>query len=494
MKQFLLGVDRGSTNVKAVLYNMMGAEVSSASLPLDPPHQEYAGWAEQDMAQLWERTVRAIRMLLEKYPICASQIAAIGFSGHGGGLYAIDEQGKPVRPCILSMDNRMAAENQRRKEAGLQVFQTSKVDPAILLYWLRTHEPETYDRIRWAMAAKDWIRYCMTGVPAISGSDFGMSALFRDGQLDPSAFTRLEIPDAADRIPPFRMAWEISGYVTEDAAAQTGLQAGTPCVMGGHDCALASFGVGGSRNGHLSAIMGTFAMNMLLADHCDLSHTSAYGRIVESVLPQKQMFMNSTSAGSSLDWFIRVFCPYEQQLAAQQKISVHTVLENMALETEKTDIIWHPYVVPLWDNPPNAHVGLYGANLHTSRNEIMRAVLEGIAFAEVRALEGMLELAHVEKLVLTGGGARSRVWGQIFSDLLELPVEIPEIQDAACRGAALLAGIGVGAIRDHDAASQLPIQIGRQYLPAGSAAQNRRQYQRFCDLIEANRPFWKSLP
>ena len=494
---YLMGIDRGSTNIKAAIYDFSGVEVARESSTLPAPCARQAGWAEQDMETLWETAVLTIRQVLQKSRIPSSKISAIGFSGHGGGLYAIDRTGAPVRPAILSTDSRVYQEDLLRKKAGLPVIETSKADPAKFLAWIYNHEPEVYQKIDKIMAAKDYLRYRMTGVVAVSCSDFGMSSFFdAAGNYAEDAFLRFGLPETPDILPPIHEAWDVCGKVTEQAAKETGLFLGTPCVMGGHDCAVASFGVGGVCTGHLTAIFGTFAMNMLIGTSdffADLPD-DAFGMYDPSVLPQKWLYMNSALIGRGLDWFIKTFCQYEAMAAQQAGDSVYEYLEALAEKGVQSSVICHPYLIPGWKDLKCAKMGIYGADISTTKEDLLFSVFEGLAFAEVQALQPLTQIVPVEKIVLTGGGANNRFWGQILADLLDLPVIVPDIGDAACRGAALLAAIGTGILAGHREAAALPVAVRTQYLP-GSARQAlyQKNYKKYLELIQYNLPFWKSL-
>ena len=112
MKKYLMGIDRGSTNIKAAVYDFQGREIFIAGTPVELPRQYHLGWAEQDMDLLWENTVTAVRKLFDTSDVKPEEIAAIGFSGHGNGLYLVDKQGKPSRLAIMSIDSRVYYENQ----------------------------------------------------------------------------------------------------------------------------------------------------------------------------------------------------------------------------------------------------------------------------------------------------------------------------------------------------------------------------------------------
>lgn len=493
---YLMGIDRGSTNVKAAIYDLRGQELCAASTPAEIPSKPHEGWAEQDMCRIWDNTVQSIRAVLQKSGLDPAEIRAVGFSGHGGGLYAVRADGSPVRAGILSLDSRTYLEDLERRRRGETVESVSKVDPARLLQWLRQHEPEGYAATHAVMAAKDYLRFRMTGELAVSLSDFGMSVLVDPAtlQYDARALARFGIPEAARMLPPIRDAWEVCGAVTPEAARQTGLCAGTPCVMGGHDCAAASFGCGGTRTGHLTAILGTFSMNMLVGSAAPYASgpEGLFGRPDRAVIPDTWLYMNSALTGRGLDWFVHTFCQEEQEAARRAGTSVYDALLTQAASAAQRHLVCHPFIIPpAWAGMEHAQMGLYGVNMNTRRADIIRAVLEGLAFSEVQALLPMTKLAPVRALTLTGGGASNALWGQIFADTLGLPVCVPEVGDAACRGAALLAGVGTGLIEGFSA---IPAPAVRKtYLPqSAQAGATREAFARWQTYFSHMEPLWRA--
>ena len=475
---YLMGIDRGSTNVKAAIYDLRGQEICAASTPAEIPSKPHEGWAEQDMCRIWDNTVRSIRAVLQKSGLDPARIRAVGFSGHGGGLYAVRADGSPARAGILSLDSRTRLEDLACHHRGEAVESVSKVDPARLLQWLKRNEPEVFAETHAVMAAKDYLRFRMTGELAVSLSDFGMSVLVDPAtqQYDERTLARFGIPEAARMLPPIRDAWEVCGAVTPEAAQQTGLCTGTPCVMGGHDCAAASFGCGGTRTGHLTAILGTFSMNMLVggASPYATGPDGLFGRPDRAVIPDTWLYMNSALTGRGLDWFVHTFCQDEQKTARRNGMSVYDELLAQATSAAQRHLVCHPFIIPpAWAGMEHAQMGLYGVNMNTRRADIIRAVLEGLAFSEVQALLPMTKLAPVRVLTLTGGGASNAFWSQIFADTLDLPVCIPNAGDAACRGAALLAGVGTGLIAGF---SNIPApSVQKTYLPQSEQTEATRE-------------------
>ena len=493
---YLMGIDRGSTNVKAAIYDLRGQEICAASTPAEIPSKPHEGWAEQDMCRIWDNTVRSIRAVLQKSGLDPAQIRAVGFSGHGGGLYAVRVDGSPARAGILSLDSRTRLEDLACHHRGEAAESVSKVVPARLLQWLKRNEPEVFAETHAVMAAKDYLRFRMTGELAVSLSDFGMSVLVDPAtqQYDERTLARFGIPEAARMLPPIRDAWEVCGAVTPEAAQQTGLCTGTPCVMGGHDCAAASFGCGGTRTGHLTAILGTFSMNMLVggASPYATGPDGLFGRPDRAVIPDTWLYMNSALTGRGLDWFVHTFCQDEQETARRNGTSVYDELLAQAASAAQRHLVCHPFIIPpAWAGMEHAQMGLYGVNMNTRRADIIRAVLEGLAFSEVQALLPMTKLAPVRVLTLTGGGASNAFWSQIFADTLDLPVCIPNAGDAACRGAALLAGVGTGLIAGF---SNIPApSVQKTYLPQSEQAEATREaFARWQTYFSYMEPLWRA--
>lgn len=500
MGKYLMGIDRGTTNIKAAVYDLDGKEIKVKSRPCEKVKSPQPGFAEQDMERIWMDAVEVIRMIWDEQ-ITPEQIVAIGVSGQGGGLFAIDGDNQPVRKGIVSLDSRVrhAADVWRRENTHRRFLELwnygNPTMPAPLLYWLREFEPDVYGKIRWVLQSKDWIRYKLTGEVHYETTDASNGYL-----LDSSLRYRLDVfadyglEEAKEMFPELLCPWEKAGYVTEEAAALTGLRAGTPVAAGGHDVAMVAFGTGCHKAGQLTTVLGTFGLNLLVIDrpHIMLEHCA---KVVLSGSKSSYLMMNGGNTGAVTEWFVDTFCAEEKKNAAQNGTSVYEIIEDAVLKAPhegRSDVVCHPFAEPPFtlDGYENARFGFFGITSRTTRPEIVRAFYEGIAIEMSLSLDVLKRaVGEIDCLRLIGGGASSRLWGQMFADTCGLPVRIPDIKEAGCRGAALNAGIAAGIYKDHAIAEELDDAVRRVYIPRkeGSVymADKKKRFKEIARLLQS---------
>ncbi|MFE0515866.1 FGGY family carbohydrate kinase [Streptomyces sp. NPDC058964] len=250
----VLGVDAGHTVTKAVLFDSAGREVAQGvgTVPLDTSRPR---WVERDMDDVWRTTHQAIRASLAAAGAEGRAVVAVGVTGHGDGLYAIDERGRPVRAAIVAMDTRaepVLAEwrDTRVWDRALTLSGTVPFagSPAALLAWLGRHEPAVLERARWLLSCKDWLRWHLTGVVATDPTD--ASASFTDmsrGGYSQELLDLFGLGPLAAKLPPVRACEAVCGTVTRQAAALTGRGAGPPPPPRGPRRAARARGGGGAR-------------------------------------------------------------------------------------------------------------------------------------------------------------------------------------------------------------------------------------------------------
>lgn len=264
-RELVLGVDAGHTVTKAVLFDATGRAVArgSGTVPLKYPQPH---WVERDMDEVWQTAFQAIAACLaEVGPDAGRAVGAVGLAGHGDGLYAVDGRGRPVRAGIVAMDTR--AESVLQEWRGTPVWSRALEvsgtvpfagSPAALLAWLARHEPGALVQARWLLSCKDWLRLRLTGAVATDPTD--ASASFTDmrrGGSSPELLDLYGLGALARLLPPVLACGAVSGTVTHEAAALTGLIAGTPVVTGAHDVDAAALGIGGTTPGELCLIAAT---------------------------------------------------------------------------------------------------------------------------------------------------------------------------------------------------------------------------------------------
>jgi L-xylulokinase len=502
MAGYLLGIDNGATVSKVVIFDLRGHAIKVAS-EQTAAHYPQPGWVERSTEQLWQSTAAAIRAAISAAGIRPAQISAVGTCGHGNGLYLLDRQGAPARPGILSMDARatdVVAEWQARgvlDAIWTRILQTPYAgQPPALLRWLKRHEPLVYDRIGAALLAKDYIKYRLTGALTTDLSDISATGLLdlRRRDYAPELLEAYGIAEIADALPPIVESSAPAGRVTAEAARATGLAQGTPVVGGMFDVNAGALGAGVTTPGQACVIVGTWSVNAVVTSGPIASHRQVFNALNT---PTTWLTIDaSPTSTANLEWFVAQFCAEERAAAQARGVSVYQICgEQIAARAPAgTSIIFHPFLYGS-NIQPAARAGFYGlAGWHT-RADMLRALYEGVAYGHLSQIENLLAAgARVDSVRLIGGGARSLIWAQMFADVLDLPIEVPQGSEIGARGAALCAGIGAGVYSDYADAAARAVAIERIHAPDPAAtARYRAAYAEYQRLAEAMREPWGRL-
>jgi L-xylulokinase len=476
----LLGIDAGQTVIKAALFDLAGREVAvaRATTPVSSPHPR---WQERDMAAAWEAAAGAVRGALDAAGVDPGTVLAVGLCGHNDGVHLVDEAGRPVRPAILATDSRAVAEAaELRALAGDRALSlTGQValpwNPASILRWLRDHEPDALAAAHALLYCKDWLRLRLVGTVETDPTD--ASAFATDvwtQEWSTSVLDLYDLTELAGLLPTMRGADEVVGGVSAAAAELTGLRTGTPVVTGAHDVDAAALGIGAIGTGALSLVLGTFSINQLVGN-APVADPRWQARTFfpDGGAPRWLHMSTSPSGAANLEWAVREFgaSSYEEAISSAGASS----LED-------------PVYLPFLYGSPIASTGASFTGLrgwHTVA-DLYRAVVEGVVFNHrwhVEALGSRFPLAGAARLC--GGGARSVIWSQLLCDALGLPIEVTDATEAGARGAAMLAGVGVGTYRDLPDAVGACVRVIRRHEPdASRGAVLRERYARYLSVAE----------
>jgi len=503
MAQYLLGVDNGCTVSKAGLFTLEGKEVAVASAKSELICTQ-PGWQERDMDQMWQGTAAAIKQVLAQAGIDAGDIACVACTGHGNGLYLVDKQGVPVRNAILSTDARARAYADQWLADGIDKKVRPKTmqsvwaaQPNALLAWLRDNEPEVMEKAGWVLMAKDYIRYKLTHEIRAELTDFSGTSLMnlRTRAYDESLLAEFGIAEMMDLLPPIVQTADICGQITAEAAAQTGLQQGTPVAGGMFDidaCGLASGVIDESQ---LCMVVGTWGNNQYISrtpvvDE-DVFMTTCY-----SIPDYYLMLEGSATSGSNLEWFVTQFFAAEKEAADKQGKSVYDICNALVDATQPQDshIVFLPFLYGSNANP-DAKATFLGINAWHNRGHILRAIYEGVVFGHKKHVERLLKFRPMPEVIrLTGGAARSQVWLQIFADIFQVPVQIPDGTELGALGAAIAAGVAQGCFADYTQAVEAMVHFSRRIEPdSGQAEVYRTKYERHQNVIDTLDPVWRQL-
>ena len=499
---YLLGIDNGTTVSKAALFDLEGHELATAGAGADTLYP-YPGWTERSMEQLWQTTAQAVRAVLAQSGVNPREIVAIGNTGHGNGLYLLDKHGQPARNGIQSLDIRAADILEARKADDiqgkafpyiLQAFWPGQ--PQALLPWIKANEPDVYARIGHVLLCKDYIKYRLTGVITTDYTDMsGTGLLDNAGRRYSRGLLELYgIPEILDALPPLALSHEIIGRVTAEAARATGLAEGTPVAGGMFDVDAGAVGSGVIEPGTLCIIAGSWSINEVLIDRPVEDRDLAMVSIAP--IPDRWLVLEaSATSATNLEWFVQHFCGDERQEAAARGVSVFDIInEKVAgLPPGGGGVFFHPFLYGS-NVQVTARAGFYGvAGWHTKAH-LLRALYEGVVYSHLSHVDKLRKLGPLSVARITGGGARSPVWTQIFADALDMTMEVAEGGEVSARGAAMAAGIAVGVYRDYADAVRKAVRVIRRQPPnAEHTPRYLERYQIYRELLEVMQRPWERI-
>ncbi len=452
----LLGIDIGTSGTKALVCNQRGKVLATATAEhrISSPKP---GWSEQSPLDWWNATVKAIEAVVKKAKLKSEDIGAIGLSGQMHGSVFLGDGEKPLRPAILWNDQR-TAEQCRQIEAaagGRDALIELVANPALTgftapkILWVSQHEPQVYERTKHILLPKDYIRFRMTGEYATEVSDAsGMLLLdVANRTWSDRLLALLQIDKSL--LPRLYESPEITGTLNAHAASSLGLRAGTPVVGGGGDQAAGAVGNGIVTSGIVSATLGTSGV---VFAHSEEPTRDPQGRVhtMCHAVPGKWcVFGCMLSAGGSFQWLRNTLGQAEVALAKKRKIDPYELLIGAAQRAPlgSEGLFFLPYLTgercPHPD--PNARGGWIGITSRTTRDTLIRSVLEGVTFGMRDALQIMREMnIPISEVRGSGGGARSAFWRQLQADIYQLPIVTTNAEEGPAYGAALLAGVGIG--------------------------------------------------
>lgn len=504
-QKYLLGIDNGTTVTKAALFDLEGREVAiGSSQEVKVSHPE-PGWAEQSMEEIWQATVLAIRQCLTQADIDPAAIAGISFSGHGGGVWLLDQNGRPVRDAIIWLDgrakpylDRWAADGRLDElydESGWSLF--AGIGACTIFPWLMEHEPESLEQSHINLTSKDWVKFCLTGE---LNTDQTMASIahmnYQTGRHSERVLELSGIADYRHLFPSIVPSWEIAGRVTEQAAKETGLAPGTPVAGGAWDGTSSTLGAGCIGVGEAASVIGTAGVHVVVSDEPDLDPERNYSLMYHTVPGHFVKNSLTMLAAGNLNWFEREFCLAERQEAEGQEVNVYQVISSKVAEVPvgAGGVVYLPFLQG--ERAPfvkqEARGVFFGLGDWHGRAHLLRAIFEGVALSTRDNYVCMQKGGKLETTYLTGGGSRSPVWCQILADCTGNAMKVPAGVELGARGAAINAGVAVGLFADHRAAVQQMVQIESEYVPdAERTARYDELYALYRELIKAVWPIWE---
>ena len=484
----LLGIDIGTSSTKAVLIDATGKLLGKAQseYEIDSPRP---GWAEQHPETWWLAVKTTVSAVVANNQPASRDILGLGLSGQMHGTVLLDEKRSLLRPAVIWADRRSQKQCQAVSEVlgkeRLRELAGNSISPGFMaatLLWLKENEPGTFSRVATVFLPKDYVRFKLTGEVGTEVTDASSSLLLDVKRRTWSKELLRLIGVLPEQLPPLHESQDIVGTLSRSAAEDLGVAAGIPVVAGGGDQSMAAIGNGVVEEGIALSTIGTggqlftptktFKTDPELRIHSFCHAAPGMWHLMGAIL----------SAGLSLKWFRDKFC----------RQASYGEIDEMAksVPVGSEGLIFLPYLLgersPHLD--PSARGCFVGLTIHHSLGHLARAVMEGVAFAMRDCLNLFGDLGvNPERIVMSGGGAKSGLWRQIQADVYDREVITVNTQEEAVTGAAILAGVGVGIYSSVQAACKELVK------PVSSTSPRPHDARRYAELYGVYRSLYPAL-
>lgn len=473
---YYMGIDIGTSSVKTMLINGDGKVAGTEQIGYNII-KERLSYAEQDMEELWQAAKQTVAGLVKRFPKEASEVQCISYSGQMHGLVMVDENGNLVRNAIIWADQRSADEiaaiyNTVGKDEYRSVILNSLSTGflASSLMWVKDHEPENYEKTRYVMFPKDYIRYRMCGEIGTEMSDASSGAIFdtKNRQWAWELIDKLGL--RREIFPESRESCDIAGKVTKECAVETGLKEGTLIAYGGGDTLMMGVGNGIIVPGILASNIGTA---------CQIS--GAFDRPVYDPEFRTNTFCHvkkdlwllmgaHLSGGVALKWLMN------QMLEMKSYDDMTALAKNVPAGSE--GLIFLPYLsgerTPY--NDPDAKGIYFGMTLKHTKAHMIRSTMEGIIFGLRTSIEIFRSLGvEYHKIIASGGGARSDLFLQMQADILDGAISTNENNEQACVGAAITAAVAAGEYESYEEACGRLVKLSSEVVEPNR--ENQKYYE-----------------
>lgn len=491
-----MGIDIRTTSTRAIIINECGKLIASSNYtyPLITPQP---GWAEQNPDDWWKATILSVNDAIDKSKLSPKDISSIGLSGQMHGSVFLDKDGNVLRPAILWCDQRTQKQCDEIYEIfGFENFIKLSYNKALpgftspKILWLRENESSNYKKIHKILLPKDYIRYMLSGIFATEVSDASGTILLDIKKRNWSEEILKGLKINKSFLPDVYESHEVSSKVSRKASELLVLLKGTPIVGGGGDQAAGAIGSGIVNPGLISDSLGTSGVVFSYSDNPVYDRQGRLHSFCHAV-PDKWHLMGVTlSAAGSLKWYDDTFGPSGELRVKYPEMKNYKLLDIQAQNVSpgSDGLIFLPYLsgerTPYAD--PYARGVFFGISYIHNQDHFVRSILEGVAFSQLDCLSLMKDAGiKSEKIILFGGGAKSKIWRQIVTDIFNTNIVTLNIEEGPAFGAALLAGVGCGIYKSvQEAVNKTIIEIDETNPNADNVARYKKLYEIYVSLYK----------
>lgn len=452
---YFIGIDLGTSAVKMLLMRDDGKIVNSVTkvYPISFP---YTGWSEQNPEDWLKETKKGLIELMSGYP--KEELVGISFAGQMHGLVVLDENDRVIRPAILWNDGRSSEETEfLNTSVGRKVLSEMTANIAFAgftlpkILWMKKHEPDMFSKIRRIMLPKDYLIYMLSGEFCTDFSD-ASGTLLLDVKNRSWSKEMLELCNLnINQLPKLCESYEQVGALRKEVAEELDFKPTVKIIAGAGDNAAAAIGTGTIGEGRCNISLGTSGTIFISSTHFKVDSFNALHSFAHAD-GNFHLMGCMLSAASANQWWCKNILGtthYAEEQANIQKLGENNVYFLPYLMGERS-----PH------NNPFARAMFVGMSLDTNREDMVQAVLEGVAFGLRDSFEIARELGiKVNRTKICGGGAKSLLWCKIIANVMNVTVDIPEKDEGPALGAAILAAVGSGFYQDLESAVSRIVRV-----------------------------------
>lgn len=501
MDQLFIGIDSGTTAIKAVVMDLNGNEIYKKAFNLTAicPRQDMY---EESMDEIWNNAYLALKDVAAHFE--KKQIVGIGITAQGDGLWLIDKDGNPVRNGCCFCDGRAGeivdewvAEgvcDRLFSATGTWLFSGNQNG---IVKWMERNEPEALAKAAYCLHLKDYLFYKLTGKITSDATD--QSLVFLDQKkrdYSEEAFEICGLAQYRSKYPPVLSAKENAFRIKEDLAKELNLNPDILVTSGPMDVSACALGSGVTEPGDCCSIMGTAALHEMVID-TPLCDSVRSGMTVSHVMENRWLRLMASLAGTpNLDWVINTLAGGIKQEAASKRINVFSMIENMiqSVPVGSHGVMYHPYLLAGGERAPftdaSAKASFTNINVTHTTADILHSVYEGVALAMMDCYKHMPY--PMKKITVCGGGAGSAYWCQMFSDAMGMELITVNGEELGAKGVVLNNAVVQGYYADYESAVRSTVTVRDHYYPDMKKHDQYEQlYQLYLEISQALRKSWK---
>ena len=494
MKEYLLGIDIGTTSTKALLFDLDGNEISRA---ISTPYQNdtsIAGWVEQDPEQLWLAVISTITKVISKNK---DKVTVIGIciAAQSGSLIPVDQNGDPVYPLITWMDGRSeeiislwkdnGIENQVRLTSGWSLY------PGLCLptiAWLKKHNSLVFDSARYYFSVNDFVVFRLTGKKITNPSNAGGMQLVDISSGEWSEYLCNLAGIKKEQLSIIQPSGALIGEIKSEICNLTGISHGTVLINGGHDQGCTATGLGIIDPGKLLLACGTAWVFTGVLDRIGLKKLPSTLDLNFHTVPKRWTLSQSLGGlGASFEWWVKK--AWLNESLHMSRSEMYSVLNEELSHTKYDNGLFFLPITGGHDNPATTkRGGFMGLQFGHTRADMARSIMEGAAYELRWALEAVQNAGlPVERLWMVGGAAQSPLWPEILANVTGIPILLPEYDNWPALGAALSAGVGVGVYENYE------IALTHFHKPAVLIAPDVHQTEYYNAAFKRYKHYWQTF-